>query len=119
MSSALEPVFALADAVIDHPSKLLLVAQANLLFTFTLFSVFIHNRALFSSFGFDPRLATSGPAGGPQPIVIGFMLYQLVFEPMDTVVKFLMNSQTRKYEYQAGELAADVLPPSPPKLTSS
>jgi STE24 endopeptidase len=36
------------------------------------------------------------------------MLYQMVFEPLDTVVKFLMNAQTRKYEYQADEFAAEL-----------
>lgn len=88
-----------------HPSKLLLISQLNLLFTFTSFRVFIHNKALFSSFGFDPRLAITGPAGGAQPVVIGFVLYQMVLEPLDSLVKFLMNRQTRKYEYQAGEPA--------------
>ena len=79
------------------------MGQFQLLFTFTVFSIFIHNQSLFQAFGFDPRLATGSPVGGPQPIVIGFMLFQMVLEPLDTVVKFLLNSQTRKYEYQAGE----------------
>lgn len=35
--------------------------------------------------------------------MIGFMLFQLVLEPLDTVVKFGMNAVTRKYEYQAGK----------------
>ena len=65
--------------------------------------MFIHNRALYSSFGFDPALAIGGPAGGPQPILIGFMLFQLVLEPQDTIVNFLIHALTRKYEYQAGE----------------
>lgn len=65
--------------------------------------MFINNKALFASFGFDPRLAVESPVGGPQPIVIGFILYQLLVEPLDTFVKFFINSKTRKYEYQAGE----------------
>lgn len=48
----------------------------------------------------------SSPTGGSQPVVIGFILYQLLFEPLDTVVKFFMNSKTRKYEYEAGEWAS-------------
>lgn len=32
------------------------------------------------------------------------MLFQMVLEPLDTVVKFGMNAMTRKYEYQAGKL---------------
>ncbi|BEI80436.1 hypothetical protein CcaverHIS002_0109650 [Cutaneotrichosporon cavernicola] len=88
-----------------HPARLLLIAQSNLLWTLGLFAVFIHNKSLFASFGFDPRLAVGSPVGGPQPILIGFTLYQLLFEPLDTFVKFFINSKTRKYEYQADQFA--------------
>lgn len=90
--------------MLDHPTKLLATVQSNLLFNFIVFAIFIHNKALFSAFGFDPRLAVASPAGGPQPIMIGFVLFQLVLSPLDTVVTFLLNALTRKYEYQAGEL---------------
>jgi hypothetical protein len=89
-----------------HPTKLLLIGQSHLLFTLLTFSIFINNRSLFSSFGFDPRLATHSPNGGAQPIVIGFLLFQLVLEPLDSLVKVLMNAMTRKYEYQAGKFVA-------------
>jgi STE24 endopeptidase len=91
-----------------HPSKLLLVAQSHLFFTLTVFSIFIHNASLYSSFGFPPALATHNPAGGAQPIIIGFMLFQFVLTPLDTVVKFGMNSITRAYEYQADEFAVEL-----------
>lgn len=90
----------------SHPTWLMLIAQSHLFFTLVVFSIFIHNQTLFKAFGFDPLLAVSSPQGGPQPIVIGFILYQLLFEPLDTFVKFYMNSTTRKYEYQADEFAA-------------
>ena len=77
---------------------LLIIAQFHLLFTLTIFSIFFHNKSLFASFGFDPRFANSSP----HPIIIGFMLFQLVINPLDTFVKFFLNAQTRKYEYQAG-----------------
>ncbi len=80
-----------------HPTKLLAIGQLHMLFVLTVFSIFLHNRSLFASFGFDPRLTNS--TGG---IIIGFMLFQMILEPLDTLVKFLMNAQTRKYEYQAG-----------------
>ncbi|KAI9635595.1 metalloendopeptidase [Dioszegia hungarica] len=92
----------------SHPTKLLLIAQSHLFFILTVFSVFINNTALYRSFHFDPRLATHNPAGGPQPIMIGFMLFQLVLEPLDTVVKFGMNAVTRKYEYQADEFGVQL-----------
>ncbi|WOO77532.1 putative CAAX prenyl protease 1 [Vanrija pseudolonga] len=90
---------------LSHPTRLILIAQGHLLFTLFIFSIFIHNKALFEAFGFDPRLAVSSPTGGSQPVVIGFILYQLLFEPLDTVVKFFMNSKTRQYEYEADAFA--------------
>ena len=38
--------------------------------------------------------------------MISFTLYQMVLDPLDTVVKFFLNAQTRKYEYQAGQSAS-------------
>ncbi|KAK4684554.1 STE24 endopeptidase, partial [Tremellales sp. Uapishka_1] len=103
------------DLLAAHPSKLLLIGQAHLLFTLTMFSVFAKNRSLYSSFGFDPALALASPYGGPQPIIIGFNLFTMLFEPLDMLVKMMMNAQTRKYEYQAERLRAmDGFAPSKP-----
>ncbi|ODN75208.1 hypothetical protein L202_06405 [Cryptococcus amylolentus CBS 6039] len=84
-----------------HPTKLLLATQVHLFLTLTIFSIFINNRSLYSAFGFDPSLAVTAP----QPFCIGFILFQLVLEPTDAFVKFLLNAQTRRYEYQADEFA--------------
>ncbi|OCF76532.1 STE24 endopeptidase [Kwoniella mangroviensis CBS 8886] len=87
-----------------HPTKLLLVTQLHLLLTLTIFSIFINNKSLYASFGFDPSLAVAKP----QPICIGFMLFQLVLEPTDAFVKFLLNAETRRMEYQADEFAVQL-----------
>ncbi|WWC67541.1 uncharacterized protein I206_101450 [Kwoniella pini CBS 10737] len=87
-----------------HPTKLLLVTQLHLLLTLTIFSIFINNKSLYASFGFDPSLAVKAP----QPICIGFMLFQLVFEPTDALVKFFLNAETRRMEYQADEFAVQL-----------
>lgn len=39
------------------------------------------------------------------PIIIGFILFSDALSPMDTVVKLLMNTLTRKYEFQADAFA--------------
>jgi STE24 endopeptidase len=36
------------------------------------------------------------------PVLIGFMLFNEVFGPTDSIVKLLMNIVTRAFEYQAG-----------------
>ncbi|WVR04304.1 hypothetical protein IAU60_001304 [Kwoniella sp. DSM 27419] len=87
-----------------HPTKLLLITQLHLLLTLTIFSIFINNRSLYAAFGFDPSMATTAP----QPICIGFMLFQLLLEPTDAFVKFLLNAETRRMEYQADEFAVQL-----------
>ncbi|AAW42768.1 hypothetical protein CNBD1440 [Cryptococcus deneoformans B-3501A] len=88
----------------SHPTKLLFGTQIHLFLTLLVFSVFINNQSLYAAFGFNPELAIAAP----QPFCIGFILFQLVLEPTDAFVKFLMHAQTRKYEYQADEFAVNL-----------
>ena len=58
-------------------------------YIFALFSIFIDNNSLYSSFGFHDT----------HPIIIGFILFSDALSPMDTVVKLLMNILSRKFEF--------------------
>jgi STE24 endopeptidase len=60
--------------------------------------VFIDNRSLYSSFGFTAQ----------RPIIIGFLLFSDALSPMDTVIQLLMNTITRKFEFQADAFARDL-----------
>jgi len=75
-----------------HTTRLLGISSAHLFYVFALFSVFIGNRSLFEAFGFF----------GQKPIMIGFILFNEVLSPTDSVVKLLMNILTRKMEFEAG-----------------
>jgi len=75
-----------------HTTRLLGISSAHLFYVFALFSVFIGNRSLFEAFGFY----------GQKPIMIGFILFNEVLSPTDSVVKLLMNILTRKMEFEAG-----------------
>lgn len=79
----------------SHTAKLLGISSAHLLYIFTLFGVFINNTSLYEAFGFGGRLG--------QPIMIGFILFNEVLSPTDSVVKLGMNVLTRKFEFEAGE----------------
>jgi STE24 endopeptidase len=70
-------------------------SQAHLLYVFSLFSVFINNRSLYSSFGFHNE----------HPIIIGFLLFSDALSPMDTVIQFLLHNVTRAFEFQADAFA--------------
>jgi len=69
-----------------------------MLYIFALFSIFIDNRSLYSSFGFHTQ----------RPIIIGFILFSDALAPMDAIVKFLMNILSRKFEFEADKFAFDL-----------
>ena len=75
-----------------HTTKLLGISSFHLFYVFALFSVFINNNSLYQAFGFQDK-----------PIIIGFILFNEVLSPTDSVVKLLMNILTRKFEFEAGK----------------
>lgn len=79
---------------LSHLPKMILFSQAHLLLCFSMFSAFINNNSLYSSFGFDVK-----------PIIVGFMLFNDIFQPVESVAKFGMNLLSRKHEYEADEYA--------------
>jgi STE24 endopeptidase len=79
-----------------------MTSQLYLFATLTLFTLFINNGALFSSFGFNNSVLALTKAE-KRPIIIGFMLFQLVTAPLDPLASLGMNALSRIYEYEAGE----------------
>ncbi|GHJ83783.1 hypothetical protein NliqN6_0185 [Naganishia liquefaciens] len=90
-----------------HTTKLLITSQLYLAATLTLFTLFINNGALFSSFGFSDSMLGLTKVD-KRPIIIGFMLFQLVTAPLDPLASLGMNALSRKYEYEADRFAADL-----------
>ena len=75
-----------------HTTKLIGISSFHLFYVFALFSVFINNGSLYEAFGF----------GKERPIIIGFILFNEVLSPTDSLVKLGMNVLTRKFEFEAG-----------------
>lgn len=90
-----------------HTSKLLGITQVHLFYMFALFSVFIGNKSLYDSFGFTKE----------QPIIVGFLLFNEVLSPTDSIVKLLMNVLTRSMEFEAGR--SILVQPTNPLLTAT
>ncbi|GAO16968.1 uncharacterized protein UV8b_06675 [Ustilaginoidea virens] len=80
---------------LGHTTRLFGIAQAHLLYVFSLFSVFINNASLYNAFGFHTQY----------PIIIGFILFSDALSPMDTVIKLLLNILSRKFEFEADDFA--------------
>ncbi|KAF2134261.1 CaaX prenyl protease-like protein [Dothidotthia symphoricarpi CBS 119687] len=82
----------------NHTSRLLFISQAHLFYIFALFSVFIKNRSLYADFGFIRQ----------RPDIVGFVLFNEILSPTDSIIKLLMNVWTRKMEYEADAFAVDL-----------
>lgn len=80
---------------LSHLPKKILASQGHIFTLFSLFSAFIRNKSLYSSFGF----ATV------QPTLIGFTLFTDIFSPVDSVLRFGNNLLSRDFEYQADAYA--------------
>jgi STE24 endopeptidase len=76
----------------SHTTKLLSISQFHVFYIFALFSAFVNNKSLYNAFGFYKE----------QPVLIGFMLFNEVFGPSDSIIKLFMNIMTRKFEFEAG-----------------
>ncbi|KPI45757.1 CAAX prenyl protease 1 [Cyphellophora attinorum] len=83
---------------LSHTTKLMIIAQLHTFYIFALFSIFINNNSLYSSFGFHNQ----------HPIIIGFILFSDALAPMDTIVKLGMNIISRKFEFEADKFALDL-----------
>jgi STE24 endopeptidase len=60
---------------------------------FSLFSAFIDNASMYKSFGFSDK-----------PALIGFLLFNDLWQPIDHVIKLGMQILSRRNEYSAGIL---------------
>lgn len=75
----------------------LFISQVHLFALFYLFNQMITNKDLYVSFGFSEM-----------PIMIGFLLFQMVYSPVEFVLGFFMNILSRKHEFQADHYAKDL-----------
>lgn len=79
-----------------------MVSQVYLFGVLSAFPAFLRSAPLLRSFGFSPKVAAH------PPILVAFMLFQMVQGPIDAIVKVLMNANSRRYEYQADHFACQL-----------
>jgi len=56
----------------------------------------VNNSDLFTSFGFYQN----------KPVIIGFILFSLIYSPVDHLVGFAMHGLSRRNEFQADDFSA-------------
>lgn len=79
----------------SHIMQMLAVTQVHIFGIFALFSAFVHNKSMYESFGFHTQ----------HPILIGFILFNDILQPVETFLKFGLNLMSRKFEYEADAYA--------------
>ncbi|SCV68881.1 BQ2448_1002 [Microbotryum intermedium] len=86
-----------------HVLVLLLTSLIQTGFSLLIFSLFLSNPVLLSSFGFTSTTPFSGSPGGPT--IIALFLASALFSPLSAVLQFTTNTVTRALEYQADRFA--------------
>lgn len=85
-----------------HSLQGFLITQAYTLALFLAFSTVIHNRAMFASFGF----ADAAARGEDMPVFIGLVIFtQTLWAPVDKILTFLVNCNSRVNEFAADEFS--------------
>jgi len=78
----------------NHTVQSLIISEIQIFVIFAFFSFVYKNLPFYQSFGFNRST-----------IIIGLILFQFVWSPMQAISSFLMNTLTRYYEYQADAFA--------------
>ncbi|GAA5875737.1 hypothetical protein JCM16303_003976 [Sporobolomyces ruberrimus] len=99
----------------SHIVYLLLTALTQIAFSLSIFTLFLSNKSLLSSFGFHSPLTSTlasklVPSQSLQvgPTVISLFLASTLFSPLSAFLSFLTNSITRTLEYQADGFAVSL-----------
>lgn len=81
----------------SHTIKGLVLNQVISLLIFYLFSLCVHNREMYHSFGHESTAA-----------ILGLLCFFMLFEPVTFLLGLLQNALSRHFEYQADEYAASL-----------
>ncbi|KAJ1678068.1 zinc metalloprotease, partial [Spiromyces aspiralis] len=77
-----------------HVLRLILLGFAESFVMLYTFSLLVYERSLYESFGL-----------GSMPVMIGYYLFADVYSPVSTVLYFIKNIVSRKYEFEADAFA--------------
>ncbi|KAF9917511.1 hypothetical protein BX616_000770 [Lobosporangium transversale] len=82
----------------NHTLKMLAFTQVHLFVTFYMFSQFVNNKEMYESFGFMDVT----------PTLVGFLLFNYIYSPVESVIGFVVNIISRRHEFQADKFARDL-----------
>ncbi|GAA5961908.1 hypothetical protein JCM3765_006432 [Sporobolomyces pararoseus] len=98
----------------SHIIYLLITALSQIAFSLSIFTLFLSNTSLLSSFGFNPTTSSvvskivSRQNTSVGPTVVSLFLASTLFSPLSAFLSFVTNSITRRLEYQADAFAVSL-----------
>ncbi|KAJ2484486.1 zinc metalloprotease [Coemansia sp. RSA 2320] len=78
----------------NHVLRMLAAVQIQTFVIFFAFSHFVGEQAMYKGFGMDTM-----------PILIGFIFFQYLYQPLDSVLTFANNVLSRMHEFEADEFS--------------
>lgn len=78
-----------------HLPRMIVISAIQIFGFLSMFTLFIHNKALYTSLGFPNE----------KPILVGLVLFQYLTGPIDTVLNIANHMMSRKHEYEADAYA--------------
>eukprot|EP00948_MAST-09A_sp_MAST-9A-sp1_P003267 g3267.t1 len=94
---------------LNHTLCNFFIGQAQIAVMLYLFTHFVDDASMYTSFGYDSSLISSSKYG-VYGTIIGLSLFtESVMAPINFILRFLMNLLTRRFEYQADAFATSKL----------
>ncbi|CAH00641.1 zinc metalloprotease [Kluyveromyces lactis] len=96
----------------SHLLRMLAFSETHIFLVFSLFTAAYQNKSLYNAFGFFAGSGSSSDISKvitPQyPIIIGFLLFNDLLQPLDCLSTFLTNLVSRAHEYQSDAYAKEL-----------
>jgi len=83
----------------NHTTSNLLISQVLIFTNFFLYGMVMNSDRMYQDFGFGQNA---------KPVMIGLMLFSMLFSPVEHVISFCMNMLSRRFEFQADSFAKDL-----------
>lgn len=96
----------------SHLLRMLAFSETHIFLVFSLFTAAYQNKSLYNSFGFFTGVGSSSDLTKvitkEYPIIVGFMLFNDLLQPLDCLSTFLTNLVSRAHEYQSDAYAKEL-----------
>ncbi|WFD18699.1 Ste24 endopeptidase [Malassezia caprae] len=94
----------------SHGAKMAAIELLYPALTLCGFTLFFKNAAMFRAFGFGPHAVARVPY---LPVLVGYHLFNMLLEPLHTMLGPVINAVSRRFEFEADRFAVALSRPGP------